>query len=251
MTLQAKRSQRTNITKTKSAKRHPELIIFDVDGVLVDVRGSFHRSTLQTVRFFTGKRVTLAELQEWKSRSGYNDDWVLSTAWVKSLGGNAEYPEVKQKFIEYYWGTNGPGNVSREKWLLPKPVMTKLSKKAELALFTGRTRKELDYTLDLLKLRKFFKTIVTVEDVTKPKPDPEGLFRILNGRAPESAVYVGDSVDDALASRAAGIPFVGVLFGRGEAGRERRKLLEDKGAVIVVNHVAQLEAIASAIPSGI
>jgi HAD superfamily hydrolase (TIGR01548 family) len=241
LTLQAKRIQRTNIPQTQLAKRHPELIIFDVDGVLVDVRGSFHRSTLQTVRFFTGKRVTLAELQEWKSRSGYNDDWVLSTAWVQSLGGRAEYPEVKEKFIEYYWGTDSPGNVAREKWLLPKPVMTRLSKKAELALFTGRTRKELDYTLDLLKVRRFFKRIVTVEDVAKPKPDPEGLFRILNGHTPESAIYVGDSVDDALASRAAKIPFVGVLFGRGETRRERRKLLEQNGAAAVVDDVIELE----------
>jgi HAD superfamily hydrolase (TIGR01548 family) len=235
-----KRNTRSSDSKSKSGKRHPQIIIFDVDGVLVDVRGSFHRSTLQTVRFFTGKRVTLGELQQWKSRSGYNDDWVLSTAWVKSLGGKAEYPEVKQKFIEYYWGVDAPGNVAREKWLLPKPVMTKLAKKSELALFTGRTRKELDYTLDLLKVRKFFKTIVTVEDVTKPKPAPEGLIRILNGRAPESALYVGDSVDDALASRAAKIPFVGVLFGRGEVGRERRKLLQELGAVAVINDVADL-----------
>ena len=36
----------------------PSLIIFDVDGVLVDTRGSFQKTTLETVRFFTGKRVT-------------------------------------------------------------------------------------------------------------------------------------------------------------------------------------------------
>jgi phosphoglycolate phosphatase-like HAD superfamily hydrolase len=82
-----------------------------------------------------------------------------------------------------------------------------------------------------------------VEDVAKPKPDPEGLLRILNGRAPESAVYVGDSVDDALASRAAGIPFVGVLFGRGQTRRERRKLLEKNGAVAVVNDVVEVEGV--------
>lgn len=248
MTAATRKTQRNNLNNSKAAKQHPELIIFDVDGVLVDVRGSFHRSTLQTVRFFTGKRVTLAELQRWKSRSGYNDDWVLSTAWVKSLGGKAEYAEVKEKFIEYYWGTDGPGNVTREEWLLSKPFMTRLSKKAELALFTGRTRKELDYTLDRLKVRKFFKTIVTVEDVTEPKPNPEGLFRILDGRDPQSAIYVGDSVDDALSSRAAKIPFVGVLFGRGQARRERRKLLEHHGAVAVLQDVGRLASLLDKTP---
>ena len=39
-------------------KSSARVIIFDVDGVLVDVRGSFHTTVLETVRFFTGKRVT-------------------------------------------------------------------------------------------------------------------------------------------------------------------------------------------------
>ena len=32
----------------------PKLVVFDVDGVLVDVRGSFHRSIIDTVQHFTG-----------------------------------------------------------------------------------------------------------------------------------------------------------------------------------------------------
>ena len=65
----------------------PQLIIFDVDGVLVDVRGSFHRSILDTVRHFTGRRMTYADIQQWKRRTGYNDDWKLTTDWVAQLGG--------------------------------------------------------------------------------------------------------------------------------------------------------------------
>lgn len=220
--------------------RH-QLIIFDVDGVLVDVRGSYHRTTLQTVRFFTGKRVTLHQLQEWKNRSGFNDDWALSTAWVQSLGGRFEYEEVKRKFIELYWGGGRDGNVHREKWLLPAKALARLAKSAELAIFTGRTRKELDHTLELLKVRSFFRDIITVEDVAHPKPDPEGLAKILKGRDPASAIYVGDSIDDAIAARSAGIPFVGVLFGRGEARRQRARVLKEQGAIVVISKVTDLE----------
>jgi phosphoglycolate phosphatase-like HAD superfamily hydrolase len=78
----------------------PSLIVFDVDGVLVDTTGSFQRTTLETVRFFTGKRVTRRELHRWKNEPGFNDDWKLSTAWVQSLGGKQEYEEVKRKFVE-------------------------------------------------------------------------------------------------------------------------------------------------------
>jgi HAD superfamily hydrolase (TIGR01548 family) len=217
-------------------------VIFDVDGVLVDVRGSFHSTTLETVKFFTGKRVTRAQLQGWKNRSGFNDDWKLSTAWVQSLGGKYEYEEVKRKFVELYWGEKGKGNVAREKWLLPLASLRRMSREADLAIFTGRTRQELDYTLDRCKSRAFFQSIVTVEDVARPKPDPEGLIKILNGRDPDTAVYVGDNVDDALASKAAGIPFIGILFGKGDLRRQRGTLLRGLGASHILGHVTQLEA---------
>jgi HAD superfamily phosphatase len=220
----------------------PKLIIFDVDGVLVDVRGSFHRTTLATVKFFTGKRVTRAQLHNWKNQSGFNDDWKLSTAWVQSLGGKFEYEEVKRKFVELYWGKEGTGNVTREKWLLPAAHLQRLAKRAELAIFTGRTRKELDHTLELCRVRRFFKSIVTVEDVSRTKPDPEGLLQILKARDPRTAVYVGDNVDDALASQSARIPFVGIAFGSGEARRHRRNLLKELGAQKVLSDVTQLES---------
>jgi HAD superfamily hydrolase (TIGR01548 family) len=188
----------------------PSVIIFDVDGVLVDTRESFQRTTLETVRLFTGKRVTRNELHRWKNRSGFNDDWKLSHAWVRALGGKFEYEEVKRKFVEIYWGKNGRGNASREKWLLARASLRRLSKIAELAIFTGRIRRELDYTLDRWKVREYFQRIVTVENVVDPKPDPEGLLKILAGRAPSSALYIGDNVDDALAARSVRMPFVGV-----------------------------------------
>ncbi len=227
--------------KKQNSKPQPGLIIFDVDGVLVDVRGSFHRTTLETVKFFTSKRVTGAELQKWKNQSGFNDDWKLSTAWVQSLGGKFEYEEVKRKFVEFYWGDQGSGNVSREKWLLPRAHLARLAKRAELSIFTGRTRKELDHTLERCRVRAYFKTIVTVEDVTHPKPSPEGLLKILNGRDPQSAIYVGDIVDDALASQSAKIPFLGIAFGSGEARRRRSELLLKLGAQAVLPDVTRLE----------
>lgn len=228
--------------KNKRLESVPAVIIFDVDGVLVDVQGSFHTTILETVRFFTGKRVTRHELHQWKNRSGFNDDWILSTAWVQSLGGKFTFDEVKTKFIEFYWGVNGTkGNVTREKWLFPVRALARLSQHSELALFTGRTSRELDYTLDRLGTRKFFSQIVTVEDVQRPKPDPEGLLKIMAGRPPESGLYVGDNVDDALAAQAANMPFVGILPASRKQHRERRKLLLERGARIVISNINELE----------
>ncbi len=57
--------------------------------------------------------------------------------------------------------------------------------------------------------------IVGGEDVTVPKPDPEGLFLALGkwGLSREQALYVGDSVVDAKTAEAAGVDFAGVTTG--------------------------------------
>lgn len=217
------------------------MIIFDVDGVLVDTRGSFQRTTLETVKFFAGKRVTRRELHRWKNRPGFNDDWKLSTAWVNALGRKLKYEEVKRKFVELYWGQNGQGNVTGEKWVLPNASLRRLSKMAELAIFTGRVRPELDYTLARWGVRKSFKKIITVEDVKRPKPDPDGLLKILAGRDPGVALYVGDNVDDALAAQAAKVPFVGILPRGSEERRQRGARLRKLGARIILGSIGELE----------
>lgn len=224
-------------------KAFPEIIVFDVDGVLVDVHGSFHVTVLETVKFFTGKRVTHSQLHAWKNRPGFNDDWKLSTTWIQSLGGKQQYDEVKAKFIELYWGKNGAkGNVLKEKWLLGHAGLRKLAKKSELGIFTGRVWKELDYTLDRNKTRDYFKTIVTAEDVALPKPAPEGLLKILNGRAAEKAAYLGDNVDDALAAQAAKVPFIGVLPVGSQERRQRGKKLKELGARAILDNVNEVYA---------
>ena len=121
----------------------PRILIFDVDGVLVDVRGTYWRSALETVRHLTGKRVTYAELHAWKSKPGFNDDWNMVSAWVSSLGHPATYAEARAAFERFYWGAEGkPGNVRNEKLVVTPRQIEKLAERFELNLFTGRTRQE-------------------------------------------------------------------------------------------------------------
>ena len=53
---------------------------------------------------------------------------------------------------------------------------------------------------------------VSVEDVTHPKPHPEGILKALKhfGAAPDQAIMVGDMAPDVIAGRAAGVVTVGV-----------------------------------------
>lgn len=223
-------------------KLAPKLVIFDVDGVLVDVHGSYHRSILDTVKHFTGRRFTYAHIQQWKSRSGYNDDWRLSTDWVNSAGGNVKYEQVKRVFQKIYWGANGArGNVWRERWLVSPRLLERWAGRAELALFTGRTRRELRHTLEHFGVKKLFRRVVTMDDVENLKPHPEGLLRLITGANPSDTLYLGDNLDDALAAKSAGVPFLGVLRHGSEAHRLRAAQLREHGARMILHHTSELE----------
>ena len=86
----------SNICVTLAKKSPPpEILIFDVDGVLVDVRLSFWLSALETMRYLTGERVTWSELHKWKSKPGNNDDWSMVSNWATALGRSTTYEEAR------------------------------------------------------------------------------------------------------------------------------------------------------------
>ena len=50
------------MAKRAVKKVDPEILIFDVDGVLIDVKETFWRSALQTMEKLTGKKATWADV---------------------------------------------------------------------------------------------------------------------------------------------------------------------------------------------
>jgi HAD superfamily phosphatase len=190
----------------------PKILIFDVDGVLVDVRRSFWLSGLETMRYLTGKRVTWPELHKWKSKPGNNDDWKMVSNWATALGRPTTYEEARDAFQQFYWGKDGKsGNVRKEKFIVTPGQIERWGRRFELNLFTGRTRKEFAYTFDRWTAARHFRTVVTMNDVKRKKPFPDGLLKILGRRDPATALYVGDNIDDALAARGARVPFMAIL----------------------------------------
>src|SRR5713101_3109808 len=89
------------------------MVVFDMDGVLVDVRESYRETIQRTVEHFTGKRVSREAIQEWKNRGGWNDDWALSTAMIRDHGVNAPYDEVVTYFQNIFHGDGSDGLILR------------------------------------------------------------------------------------------------------------------------------------------
>ena len=218
----------------------PKILIFDVDGVLVDVRGTYWRSALDTVHYLTGKRVTYAELHKWKSKPGFNDDWSMVAAWVTALGKPLSYNEARAAFERFYWGSDGkPGNVRNEKILVSPRQIEEWAQRFELNLFTGRTRQEFSYTFERWPAAKCFNTIITMDDAPK-KPRPDGLQIILDGRDPATALYLGDNIDDALAAREAAVPFFAIIGRNEHRYRERAARFRELGALALLPLATEL-----------
>jgi phosphoglycolate phosphatase len=89
-----------------------------------------------------------------------------------------------------------------------KPMLRRLRPKVRTAVVTNRSD-TMPLVLERFELGGLFDRVVTALDVTRPKPDPEGLNRVLDafGIAPDRALYVGDTEVDRDAAAAAGVPF--------------------------------------------
>jgi phosphoglycolate phosphatase-like HAD superfamily hydrolase len=221
----------------------PQILIFDVDGVLVDVRKTFWLSALETVRHLTGKRATWAELYKWKSESGNNDDWNMISNWVTALGHPVSYLEARAAFEKFYWDYQGrPGNVRKEKILVTPAQIERWAQRFELNLFTGRTRQEYAYTFRNWPAARHFRAVVTMDDVERKKPFPDGLLKILGPRDPRTALYLGDNIDDALAAKSAGVPFMAILPRSTPGYRRLATRFSELGALALLPRATNLSA---------
>jgi phosphoglycolate phosphatase-like HAD superfamily hydrolase len=73
-----------------------------------------------------------------------------------------------------------------------------------------------------------------MDDVSKMKPHPEGLHKILGKRDPATALYLGDNIDDALAARDAGVPFAAIIAVGEHHYRKRARAFRELGAIALL-----------------
>ena len=219
------------------------LLIFDMDGVLVDVTESYRETIRETVLQFTGISITHKEIQAAKNRGGSNNDWELSLELIRERGASPSREEVIAAFQSVYLGQDNTGLISRERWLPRERLLERLALRFHFALFTGRERWEAEFTLSKFAPDIRFDPLVGMEDVEFEKPHPEGLLKILEHLKPSETYYVGDVMDDCLAARAASVPFIGVVSGDNPLAVELEALFRAQGAMAVVADINELEQV--------
>jgi HAD superfamily phosphatase len=218
-----------------------DLLIFDMDGVLVDVTESYRAAIQATVKHFTGEEPSHQEIQDWKNRGGWNDDWQLSTRMIQERGGSTLYDEVVDHFQKLFHGDGTNGLILREQWMASNGLFDRLGRTHHLAVFTGRLRWEANVTLDRF-LPNRFDPVIGADDVARTKPDPEGINKIRASIEHGQSWYIGDTVDDARAASRAGVPFIGIAARANPRYSDLVRLLQAEGAVAVLDDINSLEA---------
>ncbi len=204
------------------------IVIFDVDGVLIDTTTSYHLAIFETIKEFTQKKdIDLNEILDIKYKLGINNDWDVSVAgiiYVKS-GMDLEnfknelrkrfkaledlynyakelnidlpqYNELIKVFDKYYYEFR-----TTEKPIFSEEQLEEIKSLSNLTgIITGRPKKDLDFTFNLFDLHKYFDYIITETDIPKPelrKPSPYPLELFFSKYDyTEPVFYIGDTTAD-------------------------------------------------------
>jgi HAD superfamily hydrolase (TIGR01548 family) len=234
-----------------------DAILFDVDGTLIDERQSYREAIRRTAEHILRSPVTLDEVDEIKRVPGFNNDWDATWALVgRRIHGHIAAPDdvdrasqayrrLRNVFQTYYlghrlWielsGEEAPFQWSqpmmlRETPLIALETLERLSS-FRLGIATSRPRAEALMALQQHGLDRFFhpEAVVAMEDAPREKPDAAPLQEASRRLGCKRPVYVGDSINDALAARAAGMTFVYV--GHGDLGRQAVYRLHDVNEIV-------------------
>ena len=219
-------------------------LLFDLDGVLTDPSASYLQAISKTITHFLGKAVPPGLIDEWKLRPGFNNDWDVTTAILRSFGLKITHRKVVSVFQQHILGRKGNGLLGRERWLLPGPFLNRLASRFKLAIVTGRPRREALFTLRRFGQEGHFSTLIALEDMgRRQKPNPAGIRLALRRIKAGRAIYFGDSPDDMRAASAAGVLAVAVRPPRLHDRRSWERRMRKAGAAHVLPCITRLQRV--------
>jgi len=177
-------------------------IIFDFDGVIID---SFDRQ----LSIFNDLRETYG-LKKFTKESFKNKLWGHSLKEnSRNFFKDINIEDIEKKYIKATKKHKEEGKLMDG----AKDTFEQIRKKGiKTAIVTNTTRSRIKLDLELYKIGKYFETIVTSDDVERPKPYPDSILKACEKLKiiPEEAIYVGDTKIDYKAGKSAGCFMIGL-----------------------------------------
>lgn len=178
-------------------------VLFDVDGTLLDTWDFVYLAVKHTLKT-EGKSVTEENIKNAMGRTlaEYYKTLLPDIDPKNLVKLHREFQEVNYSLIKSF----------------PKVRKTLKNLKKSgylLVAISNRARESVRRSLKLSKIYSLFNLILTPEDVKHAKPHKEHIHKALTNLVvrPQDAYMVGDTDQDILAGRAAGVKTVGVTYG--------------------------------------
>lgn len=175
--------------------------IFDMDGTMVDNMMVHHRAWQRKLATL-GLEMSLEEVKE--SIHGINEEI------VERLFGDRFSPEDRRQISQEKEAAYRQIFLPELKLLngLPQFLQASFEKGIVMGIGTAAPVENVDFVLDHLDIRHYFKSVIHAGLVSKGKPDPEVLLKAAEGmNVPiECCVVFEDSVTGAETAKRAGCP---------------------------------------------
>jgi len=192
---------------------YPALVVFDLDGTLVDTAPDLSRCLEKVLSQLGLPPREEAEIQEW---IGNGIERLLHRAVTGHMNGQASpdlHAEAWQLFAECYEANIN--TYSRVYEGVREAIATLRAAGIPLACITNKIARFASPLLRNLGLAEYFDLVLTGDSLPKKKPDPEPLLHAARHFQvfPDRCWMVGDSTNDVTAGRAAGFHVVCVSYG--------------------------------------
>jgi HAD superfamily hydrolase (TIGR01509 family) len=190
-----------------------EAVIFDMDGVLID-SGVHHRAAWRALLAELGEEP--AHPEYWRLTIGRPSEEALPLLLGRRVPEHESWRLARRKRDLYVsFARGGMVSVTGVKEFVA--ALSRLG--VPRAVGTSASRFDVDQMLSGVGLRRHFDVIVTADDVTQGKPDPEvyELAAARMGMPAEACLVFEDSLVGVVAARRAGMRVIGVTTAHSEA----------------------------------
>ncbi|MGE5803107.1 MAG: aminotransferase class I/II-fold pyridoxal phosphate-dependent enzyme [Gemmatimonadota bacterium] len=216
----------------------PDALVFDLDGVLADVRDSQRATIIETGRSY-GVTITQDDIAAAMRAGDASNDWILTRRLLADRGVRASLADVTARFQTTYLGTPAAGGLrEREQLLCSCDLLAELSARLPTAIVTGRPGDEARWFLQRAGITGSFRTLVCMEDAAA-KPDPAPVRLAMRRLGAQRAWMLGNTPDDVRAALGAGALPLGIVAPGDDVPSTTTALL-DAGAARVLRDVAEL-----------